>query len=51
MDWRTKDHEEPVLHPWDPAAIVAEEVLLDEDEQARAARVNMLNKASHTITM
>ncbi|KAJ6448363.1 hypothetical protein C8R45DRAFT_1133146 [Mycena sanguinolenta] len=44
VDWRTEDHEEPILSEWDPAATVVEEVLSAEDEQARSARVDILNK-------
>ncbi|KAK7043456.1 hypothetical protein R3P38DRAFT_2510527 [Favolaschia claudopus] len=48
VDWRTKDHEEPMLSEWDPAGIATEEDLSEEDEAAKRTRIEELNKASHT---
>ncbi|KAJ7325484.1 hypothetical protein DFH08DRAFT_1085166 [Mycena albidolilacea] len=39
VSWRTLDHKEPVLAEWDPAALI----LSDDEEEARAARVKILN--------
>ncbi|KAK7020076.1 hypothetical protein R3P38DRAFT_2536029 [Favolaschia claudopus] len=47
VDWRTKDHEEPMLSEWDPAGIATEEELSEDDEVAKRARIEELNKASH----
>ncbi|KAK6974864.1 hypothetical protein R3P38DRAFT_2419844, partial [Favolaschia claudopus] len=44
VDWRTKDHEEPMLSEWDPAAIATEEQLSEDDEAAKRARIEELNK-------
>ncbi|KAK6985136.1 hypothetical protein R3P38DRAFT_3230796 [Favolaschia claudopus] len=44
VDWRTKDHEEPMLGEWDPSAIVTEEELSEADEAARSERIDELNK-------
>ncbi|KAJ7828480.1 hypothetical protein B0H14DRAFT_3718817 [Mycena olivaceomarginata] len=43
ISWRTLDHEEPVLADWDPAALIVDEQLSNEEEEARAARVKILN--------
>ncbi|KAJ7889307.1 hypothetical protein B0H14DRAFT_2561806 [Mycena olivaceomarginata] len=43
VSWRTLDHEEPVLAEWDPAALIVDEQLSDDEEEARAARVKILN--------
>ncbi|KAK7000237.1 hypothetical protein R3P38DRAFT_2432805, partial [Favolaschia claudopus] len=43
VNWRTKDHEEPVLNAWDDSTVVEEELLSEEEEQARSTRVNELN--------
>ncbi|KAK7046226.1 hypothetical protein R3P38DRAFT_3257675 [Favolaschia claudopus] len=44
VDWRTKDHEEPMLSEWDPAGIATEEQLSEDDEAAKRARMEELNK-------
>ncbi|KAJ7801666.1 hypothetical protein B0H14DRAFT_3782628 [Mycena olivaceomarginata] len=43
ISWRTLDHEEPVLAEWDPAALIVDEQLSNEEEETRAARVKILN--------
>ncbi|KAK6993081.1 hypothetical protein R3P38DRAFT_3224091 [Favolaschia claudopus] len=43
VDWRTKDHEEPVLRDIDSTQPAVEELLSDEEEAARSSRVNELN--------
>ncbi|KAJ7869276.1 hypothetical protein B0H14DRAFT_3580555 [Mycena olivaceomarginata] len=44
IDWRTPDHEEPVLRPFEPSAPIIPEELTDEEEADRGARVEELNK-------
>ncbi|KAK7042098.1 hypothetical protein R3P38DRAFT_2511411 [Favolaschia claudopus] len=44
VNWRTKDHEEPIVLDWDPSAMEVVEELSGDDERARAARVDELNK-------
>jgi hypothetical protein len=46
IDWRTPDHEEPVLRPFEPSAPIIPEELTDEEEADRGARVEELNKVS-----
>lgn len=46
IDWRTADHEEPVLRPFEPSAPIIPEELTDEEEADRGARVEELNKVS-----
>ncbi|KAK6971922.1 hypothetical protein R3P38DRAFT_2813181 [Favolaschia claudopus] len=43
IDWRTEDHEEPVLREVNPSIPGPEEELLEDEEKARAARVEVLN--------
>jgi hypothetical protein len=50
ISWRTLDHKEPVLAEWDPAALIVDEELSTEEEEARAAQVKILNAASHIVT-
>jgi hypothetical protein len=47
VSWRLPDHEEPVLEDWDPAAIVPQEQLLEEDEKRKRERIKELNAVSH----
>lgn len=46
IDWRTPDHEEPVLRPFDPSTLIIPEQLSDEEEAERGARIEALNQAS-----
>ncbi|KAK7053552.1 hypothetical protein R3P38DRAFT_2474319, partial [Favolaschia claudopus] len=43
VSWRVKDHEEPVLKEWDPNALQDVEVLSEEEEAAKVARVDELD--------
>ncbi|KAJ7152153.1 hypothetical protein C8R43DRAFT_1127235 [Mycena crocata] len=44
IDWRTPDHEEPVLDDWDPAApLPAKEILTDDEHVEKRKRVKELN--------
>ncbi|KAJ7301534.1 hypothetical protein DFH08DRAFT_978695, partial [Mycena albidolilacea] len=43
VSWKLPDHEEPILEEWDPAAIVTEEDLSEEDEKRKRARIKELN--------
>ncbi|KAJ7680872.1 hypothetical protein DFH06DRAFT_1120457 [Mycena polygramma] len=45
IDWRLADHEEPEeLLPFDPEAVIEEEVLPVEEDVLKSARVDKLNK-------
>ncbi|KAJ7847078.1 hypothetical protein B0H13DRAFT_2362630 [Mycena leptocephala] len=45
ISWRVEDHEEPdELPPFDPEALIPTEKLSEEEEAARSARVDVLNK-------
>ncbi|KAK6980529.1 hypothetical protein R3P38DRAFT_2579910 [Favolaschia claudopus] len=44
VDWRTQDHEEPVLREWQENSIIQEEALSPEEEVERSARVDILNR-------
>ncbi|KAJ7701271.1 hypothetical protein B0H14DRAFT_2648498 [Mycena olivaceomarginata] len=43
VSWRTLDYEEPVLAEWDPAALIVNKQLSNDEEEARADRVKILN--------
>ncbi|KAJ7751021.1 hypothetical protein B0H14DRAFT_3896881 [Mycena olivaceomarginata] len=43
IPWTVADHEEPVLQPWDPKAPIPLEVLSEEQEVLKIARVDELN--------
>jgi hypothetical protein len=51
IPWRLRDHEEPVLLPWDPEAPIAQENLPAEEESCRLARIEELNSVSVMIMM
>jgi hypothetical protein len=45
ISWRVEDHEEPEeLTPFDPEEIIPVEVLSEEEEATKSARVDELNK-------
>ncbi|KAJ7703324.1 hypothetical protein B0H17DRAFT_1194511 [Mycena rosella] len=44
VDWKTLDHEEPVLAEWDPAAPVVTEKLPDDQAVLKAEHVSELNR-------
>ncbi|KAJ7041282.1 hypothetical protein C8F04DRAFT_1177458 [Mycena alexandri] len=44
IDWRLEDHEEPMLGPWDPDALVEAESLPDDEEIEKRKRIKLLNK-------
>ncbi|KAK7000640.1 hypothetical protein R3P38DRAFT_3218926 [Favolaschia claudopus] len=44
IDWRTQDHEEPVVREWDESNTIEEETLSPELEVQRATRVDGLNR-------
>jgi hypothetical protein len=50
VSWRMKDHEEPILAEWDPAALLTPETLTVDEEAARGARVKELNAVGHNVT-
>ncbi|KAJ7020550.1 hypothetical protein C8F04DRAFT_1274944 [Mycena alexandri] len=43
IDWRAEDHEEPELEPYDPEALVEREILPDDEEILKRARIKLLN--------
>ncbi|KAF7353218.1 hypothetical protein MSAN_01509500 [Mycena sanguinolenta] len=43
VDWRLKDHEEPVLRPFDPNAMIEDEELDEAEEVEQRKRVEVLN--------
>ncbi|KAF7335586.1 hypothetical protein MVEN_02212900 [Mycena venus] len=43
ISWRLRDHEEPVLLPWDPEAPIGTENLPADEEAYRLARIEELN--------
>lgn len=52
VSWRLPDHEEPVLGPFDPEAVIEEEELDAEEERRQRERVELLNAVSdcHKVT-
>jgi hypothetical protein len=46
IPWTVANHEEPVLQPWDPKAPIPLEVLSEEQEVLKIARVDELNSVS-----
>jgi hypothetical protein len=52
VSWRLPDHEEPVLGPFDPEAVIEEEELDAEEERSQRERVELLNVVSdcHKVT-
>ncbi|KAJ7442579.1 hypothetical protein B0H11DRAFT_2251483 [Mycena galericulata] len=42
-DWRLEDHEEPVLGPFNPDAILPDETLPDDEEVRKRTRIKILN--------
>lgn len=47
VDWRTEDHEEPVLRDWNPAEPISKEQLGEEEELEKRRRLKVLNAVSH----
>ncbi|KAK7020342.1 hypothetical protein R3P38DRAFT_2535224 [Favolaschia claudopus] len=44
VNWRTQDHEEPVLQDWNENSTIQDEELSPEEEVQRSARVDVLNR-------
>ncbi|KAJ7076265.1 hypothetical protein B0H15DRAFT_805711 [Mycena belliarum] len=47
IDWKTPDSEEPIVADWDPLAPTVNEVLPEDEEVRKRARIKELNKFMH----
>jgi hypothetical protein len=50
VNWRTLDHEEPIVADWDPDAQLTQEDLPSDDQEKKHLRLRELDAVSHIVT-